>query len=159
MGLSVQFRIDFQDGNCGGHLVFPIGTILAISWIYKSPWCFLRSFASVGLTVQKKKRKRDFQDIDNAGHLGFQIGTILALFYLQSPWCFLPSVESSRLSVQDRKRTIDFQDGSYGGQLAFPIGKIWALFNLQVMSMFPTKFYLVQLFFFSVKQKKWKIRF
>ena len=33
MGLSVQekkFKIDFQDGNCGSHLVFPIGIILAI---------------------------------------------------------------------------------------------------------------------------------
>ena len=33
MGLSIQekkFTIDFQDGNCGGHLIFPIGTILAI---------------------------------------------------------------------------------------------------------------------------------
>ena len=31
MGLSVQekkFKIDFQDGNCGGPLVFPIETIL-----------------------------------------------------------------------------------------------------------------------------------
>ena len=33
MGLSIQekkFKIDFQDGNCGGHLVFPIRKILAI---------------------------------------------------------------------------------------------------------------------------------
>ena len=33
MGLSIQekkFKIDFQDGNCGDHLVFPIGMILAI---------------------------------------------------------------------------------------------------------------------------------
>ena len=33
MGLSLQekkFEIDFQDGNCGGYLVFLIGTILAI---------------------------------------------------------------------------------------------------------------------------------
>ena len=31
MGPSVQeFNIDFQDGNCGGHLVIPIGMILAI---------------------------------------------------------------------------------------------------------------------------------
>ena len=32
MGFSIKekFKIDFQDGNCGGHLVFPIGTILAI---------------------------------------------------------------------------------------------------------------------------------
>ena len=31
---------DFQDGRDGGHLGFPIGTILAIL-IYKSPRCFL----------------------------------------------------------------------------------------------------------------------
>ena len=33
MGLSVQekkFKIDFQDGNCGVHLVFSIETILTI---------------------------------------------------------------------------------------------------------------------------------
>ena len=32
IGLSVQenFKIDFQDGNNGGHLGFPIGMILAI---------------------------------------------------------------------------------------------------------------------------------
>ena len=32
MDLSIQdkkFKIGFQDDNCGGHLVFPIGTILA----------------------------------------------------------------------------------------------------------------------------------
>ena len=39
IGLSVQEKkriIDFQDGCHGGHLGFPIGTILAIL-IYKSP--------------------------------------------------------------------------------------------------------------------------
>ena len=33
IGLSIQvkkFKTDFQDGNCGGHLVFLIGAILAI---------------------------------------------------------------------------------------------------------------------------------
>ena len=35
--------------------------------------------ASVGLSVQEKKRKIDFQD---GGHLGFPIGTILAIFDL-----------------------------------------------------------------------------
>ena len=35
--------------------------------------------ASVGLSVQEKKRKIDFQD---GGHLGFPIGTILAMFDL-----------------------------------------------------------------------------
>ena len=28
--LSVQFKIDFQDGDCGGHIGFPIRTNLAI---------------------------------------------------------------------------------------------------------------------------------
>ena len=44
--------------------------------IYKSPRCFLPSFESIGLSVQKKKRKIDFQD---GCHLGFPIGTILAI--------------------------------------------------------------------------------
>ena len=33
MGISIQeekFKIDFQDDNCGGHLVFQIEAILAI---------------------------------------------------------------------------------------------------------------------------------
>ena len=33
MHLSVQekkFKIDYEDGNCGSHLVFPVGMILAI---------------------------------------------------------------------------------------------------------------------------------
>ena len=35
MGLSVQekkFKIGFQDGNCGSHLVFPSGTIFRYFW-------------------------------------------------------------------------------------------------------------------------------
>ena len=44
---------------------------------YKSPQCFLPSFESIGLSVQKKKGKIDFQD---GHHLGFPIGTILAIF-------------------------------------------------------------------------------
>ena len=80
-GLSVQEKkgkIDFQDG---GHLGFPIGTILAIFFIYKSPRCFLASLESIGLLVQEK-RKIDFQDGGHGGHLGFPIGTILAIFDL-----------------------------------------------------------------------------
>ena len=46
-------------------------------FIYKSPRCFLPSFESIGLSVQKKKGKIDFQD---GRHLGFPIGTILASF-------------------------------------------------------------------------------
>ena len=45
-------------------------------FIYKSPRCFLSSFKSIGLSVQKK-RKIDFQD---GRHLGFPTGKILAMF-------------------------------------------------------------------------------
>ena len=130
MDLYIQekkFKIDFQHGNCGGHLVFLIGAILAIfdlqiilmiltkfqvkwpfglgeeakirfsrwppwhpSWIFDrnfysyvdlpSPLCFLPSFKSTGLSVQKKKGKTDFQ----GGHLGFAIRTIFfSIFDLQ----------------------------------------------------------------------------
>ena len=51
--------------------------------IYKSPRYFLPSFASIGLSVQEKKRKIGFQDLCSDGHLGFPIGTILAIFDLQ----------------------------------------------------------------------------
>ena len=82
-GLSVQEKkrkIDFQDG---GHLGFPIGTILAIFDVQVTPRCFLASLESIGLSVQEKRRKIDFQDGYNDGHLRFPIGTILAIFYLQ----------------------------------------------------------------------------
>ena len=51
--------------------------------IYKSPWCFLPSLESIGLSIQEKKRKIDFQDGGHGGHLGFPIGKILAIFDLQ----------------------------------------------------------------------------
>ena len=50
---------------------------LSYFFIYKSPRCFLPSFESIGLSVQKKKRKIGFQD---GCHLGFLIGKILAIF-------------------------------------------------------------------------------
>ena len=52
-------------------------------WIYKSPWCFLPSFKSIGLSVQEKRRKIDFQDGRNGRHPWFQIRTILAIFDVQ----------------------------------------------------------------------------
>ena len=36
-------------------------------------------FKSIGLLVQKKKRKIDFQDGSHGGHLGFSIRRILAI--------------------------------------------------------------------------------
>ena len=78
-GLSVQEKkgkIDFQDG---GHLGFPIGTILAIIDLQVT----LMVPSKFGLSVQEKKRKIDFQNGGHGGHLGFPIVTILAIFDLQ----------------------------------------------------------------------------
>ena len=48
-------------------------------WSTGKPWCFLPSFKSVGLLVQKKKHKIEFQD---CGHR-FTIGMVYAIFDLQ----------------------------------------------------------------------------
>ena len=82
IGLSVQEKkrkIDFQDGGHGGHLGFPISTILAIFDLQVTPM-LPSKFGVNWPLVQEKKRKINFQD---GGHLGFPIGTILAIFDLQ----------------------------------------------------------------------------
>ena len=63
IGLSIQekrFELDFQDGYCGGHLVFQIRTILATSDL-QSPRYFLPTFKSNGILDQEMKSKIDFQ--------------------------------------------------------------------------------------------------
>ena len=77
-----EAKRDFQAGRHGGHLGFPISTILAIL-IYKSSQCFLPSLKSIGFSVQEKKRKIHFEDGRHDGHLGIQIGTFLAIFDLK----------------------------------------------------------------------------
>ena len=72
-------KIDFQNGS---HLGFPIGTILVIFLIYKSPRCFLPSFKSIGLSVQGKKGKIYFQDGSRHCYLGFPNRNDLAIFDL-----------------------------------------------------------------------------
>ena len=86
MGLVIQekkFKIDFQDGNCGGHLVSPIGTILAIFALqvistiltkFQANWPF-------GSGEEAKNRFPRWPQ-RHGGHLGFPIGTILAIFDL-----------------------------------------------------------------------------
>ena len=76
--LPPKFRVNWPFGS-GEEAKnrFPVGTILAIFFIYKSSQCFLPSFKSLGLSVQEKKRKIDFQD---GGHSGFPIETILVIF-------------------------------------------------------------------------------
>ena len=82
IGLPVQEKkrkIDFQDG---GHLGFPISTLLAIFDLQVTP-VLPTKFGVNCLSVQEKKRKTDFQDGGHDGHLGFPIGTMLAIFNLQ----------------------------------------------------------------------------
>ena len=75
--------------------------------IYKSLRCYLPSFESIGLSVQKKKRKIHFQD---GRHLGFPIGTILAIFDLQ----VIPMLPTNFLInwplVQENKRKSSISD-------------------------------------------------
>ena len=85
IGLSVQEKkrkIDFQDGGHGGHLRFPIGTILAIFDLQVT--LMLASKFGVNWTFGSgEEAKIDFQDGGHGGHLGFPIGMILAIFDLQ----------------------------------------------------------------------------
>ena len=88
MGLSIQekFKIDFQDGNCGGHLVFPIGTLLAIYLQVNS--MILTKFQvnwplGSGEEVKNRFSNGPHGGHLDGGHLGFLIGTILAFFDLQ----------------------------------------------------------------------------
>ena len=76
-------KIDFQDGCHGGHLGYPIGTILAIFDLQVTPMSPTKFVESIGLSVQEKKLNIDFQDGGHGGHLGFLIRTILAIFDLQ----------------------------------------------------------------------------
>ena len=89
-----EAKRDFKDGHYCGHFGFLIGTILAIFGVQVTS-SFLPSFKSIGLLVQKAKRKIDFQDGRHGGHLGFPIGTILAILIYKSSRCFLPSFKST----------------------------------------------------------------
>ena len=62
---------------CTGYTLFANTLTSIVHMIYKSLRCFLPSFESISLSVQKKKGKIDFQD---GRHLGFPIGTVLAIF-------------------------------------------------------------------------------
>ena len=65
-----KFKIDFQDGTCGSHLGFPIGTIFDLQVIKILPTKF-----QVILAL-KMKCKIDFQAGGHGGHLWFPIRII-----------------------------------------------------------------------------------
>ena len=75
-------KIDFQDGGNGGHLGYPIGTILAIFDLQVT--LMLPSNFEVNWPFGSgEEAKIDFQDGGHGSHLGFPIGAILAIFDLQ----------------------------------------------------------------------------
>ena len=133
IGLSGQEKtrkkkIDFQDGR-GGHLGFPIGTILAIFY-FQVTRCFLPSFESIGLSGQEKKRKKNRFSRWPRRPSWISDRNDFSFFDLQVTRCFLLSFESIGLSLQEKKRKKDFPDGRHGGLLGYPIIKILALFYL-----------------------------
>ena len=105
--------------------IFKMATIVAI-WdflsqrfelflIYKSPRCFLPSFESTGLSVQKKKGKTDFQ---HGRHLRFPIGTILAISPSDASYQFSNQLALWFRKISEKK---EFQDGCHDGHLGFLI--------------------------------------
>ena len=151
MGLLVQkWKIDFEDGNCGGHHLVPIGTILAIFYLQVAPMLPTKFQVNwpFGSGEEVKNRFSRFPirtilaifDLQvtliiptkfqvswpfHGGHLGFLIGTILAIF-----WSTSQPYASYQLAFQFRrkKQKIDFQDGHHGCHLRFPIRTILAIF-------------------------------
>ena len=107
-------------------------------FIYKSPRCFLPSFESIGLSVQKKKGKIDFQD-DH--HLGFPIGTILAILISSSH----PDASyqfSNQLALWFRKISEKkcFKLAAMVAIFDFRSKQFKLFLDLQVTLMLPTKF-------------------
>ena len=79
---SIGKKINFQDGFHGGHLGFPIGTILAI-FDLRHPNASFQVSSQLAFVFRKRSEKKHFQDGHHGGHLGYPIGRILAIFDLQ----------------------------------------------------------------------------
>ena len=119
----------------GGHLGFPIGTILAFFYLHVTR-CFLPSFKSVGVLVQEKKRKIDFQDSSHCGRLGFPIGMILAIIDLQvTPMLPTKSQVNWLFGSGEKNRFSRWRPSLISDQNDFSI-----FFYLQVTPMLPIKF-------------------
>ena len=70
-----KFKIDFQHGCYGDHLVFPIRIILAIFDLQVTPILFVK-FRVKGPCYSEE----EFQECNCGGHFLFPIGTIFAIF-------------------------------------------------------------------------------
>ena len=143
IGLSVQEKtgeIDVQDACHGGHLWFPIGTILTtfylqVTSMLPTKFCVRWPFGSGEESKNRFSRWLPWRPSWATDRNDF-----IFFFIYKSPRCFLQSFESVGLSVKEKKRKIYFEDGRYCRHLGFPIGMTLAIFNLQVTAMFLTKF-------------------
>ena len=109
IGLLVQEKkrkIDFQDGRHGGHLGFPIGTVLATFDLQVTPMLPTKFGVNWHFgSGEEAKNRFSRQPPWYGGHLGFLIGTILAIFDLQ----VTPKLLSKfGFLVGEKKRKIDF---------------------------------------------------
>ena len=108
--------------------------------IYKSPWCFLPSFKSIGLPFQKKKKQKK-KIFKLAAILDFP-SKQFSLFFLTTSHPYASYQISGQLAFWfwRRSKKMDFQDDCHGLHLRFPIRTILAIVYSQVTQMLPIKF-------------------
>ena len=155
--VSVQekWKIDFQYGSHGGHLGFPIGTILLFC-IYKSPWCFLPSFESIGLSVLEKKWKTDFQDGPYGSHLAFRWNYFSYFWSTCHPDDSYKVSSSLAFRFRRRSKKQIFKMATMAATFDFLSKQFSLFFIYKSRWCFLPSFESVC---FSIQEKKWKIRF
>ena len=122
-------KIDFQDGSHGGHLRFPIGTILAIFDLQVTPMLPIEFRVNWLLGLREEAKKR-FSRCPWWPCWTYNRYDFSYFLIYRSPQCFPPRVKSTGLSVQEKKRKIYFRDGGHDGHLGDLIGTILAIFDL-----------------------------
>ena len=141
-GFSVQekIKIDFLDGDCDGHIGFPIRIILAIVDLqvihilptkFQFDWHF---FVQEKFKIAFSRRPWQASLISNRNYFSY----FRSASHLDTSYQF-SSQSASRFL---RRRLIYFfQTGGCGGHLGFPIETILALaiFYLQIARILPTK--------------------
>ena len=111
----ISKQINFQDGNCGRHLVFPIRMILAIFDL------------QVTLMLSTKFR------VNWHFSSGEEAQSWISSWNNSSYFLSTSKPDASyQVSSQEKTRKIDFQNGGHGRHLGFLIRKILAIFDLQV---------------------------
>ena len=153
IGLPIQekkFISIFQDGGCGSHLGFLIGTSLTsfalqvtpihpikfpVKWPFGSGEEVRNRFASWQPSWISVRNKFSVFDL--------QVAPILSTKFRVN-WPFSSGEES--------------QDGVYSGHSGFPILTIFAIFDLEVTSVFLTKFRVSWPFRSEVPNTRWRRR-